>query len=76
MTIFSRITLKVDIKKAGQVIALAEDVWKKRFPAALFDYYFVSQQIKEQYAAEEGFSKIFYISPYYHCLLHALVCMG
>src|SRR5205814_4061336 len=53
---FSRITLKIDIKKADGVIALIENTWKKHFPSALFDYDFVSQQIKEQYESEERFS--------------------
>ena len=56
---FSRITLKVDIGKANQAMALVEDVWKKHFPSALFDYDFVSQELKEQYLSEERFSKIF-----------------
>jgi putative ABC transport system permease protein len=56
---FSRITLRVDVKKADQVIALIENTWKKHFPSALFDYNFLSQQIKEQYLSEERFFKIF-----------------
>ena len=56
---FSRITLKVDMGKANQAMALVEDVWKKHFPSALFDYDFVSQELKQQYLAEEKFSKIF-----------------
>lgn len=70
---FSRITLHVDIKKADKAIALIENAWKKYFPSALFDYDFVSQQLKEQYKAEERFSKIFL----YFSLLSLLVaCLG
>jgi putative ABC transport system permease protein len=56
---FSRITLKVDIGKANQALAFIKDTWKKLFPSALFDYDFVSQELKQQYLAEEKFSKIF-----------------
>jgi putative ABC transport system permease protein len=70
---FSRITLKVDIKKADKVIALMENTWKKFFPSALFDYDFVSQQIKEQYKSEERFSKIFL---YFSLLSLLIACLG
>jgi len=70
---FSRITLKVDIKKADQVIALIENTWKKHFPSALFDYDFLSQQIKEQYKAEERFSTIFL---YFSILSLLIACLG
>lgn len=70
---FSRITLKVDIKKANEVIALMENTWKKYFPSALFDYDFVSQQIKEQYKSEERFSKIFL---YFSLLSLLIACLG
>lgn len=56
---FSRITLKVDMGKASKALALVKDVWKKHFPSALFDYDFVSQELKLQYLSEEKFSKIF-----------------
>ena len=56
---FSRITLKVDMGKANQALALVEARWKKHFPAALFDYDFVSQELKQQYVNDEKFSKIF-----------------
>ncbi|MEP6596937.1 MAG: ABC transporter permease, partial [Ginsengibacter sp.] len=70
---FSRITLKVDIKKADQVVALIENTWKKHFPYALFDYDFVSQQIKDQYQSEERFSKIFL---YFSILSLLIACLG
>ncbi len=70
---FSRITLKVDIKKANQVVALIENTWKKDFPFALFDYDFVSQQIKEQYLSEERFSTIFL---YFSILSLLIACLG
>ena len=56
---FSRITLKVDMGKAKKALTLAKDVWRKHFPSALFDYDFVSQELKQQYLTEEKFSKIF-----------------
>ncbi|GEO09219.1 ABC transporter permease [Segetibacter aerophilus] len=70
---FSRITLKVDIKKADQVIAMIENTWKKHFPSALFDYDFVSQQIKQQYQSEERFSTIFL---YFSILSLLIACLG
>ncbi|HVE62068.1 MAG TPA: ABC transporter permease [Chitinophagaceae bacterium] len=70
---FSRITLKVDIEKASQVLALMENTWKKYFPSALFDYDFVSEQIREQYQAEERFSKIFL---YFSMLSLLIACLG
>jgi putative ABC transport system permease protein len=56
---FSRITLKVDMGKANHALTMVKDTWKKHFPSALFDYDFVSQELKQQYLAEEKFSKIF-----------------
>lgn len=70
---FSRITLKVDIKRADQVIALMERTWKKHFPSALFDYDFFSQQIGEQYRSEERFSKLFL---YFSILSLVIACLG
>ncbi|MFN2440690.1 MAG: ABC transporter permease, partial [Chitinophagaceae bacterium] len=70
---FSRITLKVEVKKADQVIAFIENTWKKHFPSALFDYDFLSQQIKEQYQSEERFSKIFL---YFSILSLLIACLG
>ena len=70
---FSRITLKVDVKKADQVIALIEQTWKKHFPSALFDYRFVSQQIEQQYQSEERFSTIFL---YFSILSLLIACLG
>src|SRR5262249_19780369 len=46
---FSRITLRVDVSKANQVLTLVKDIWKKHFPSALLDYDFVSQQLQAQY---------------------------
>ena len=70
---FSRITLKVNVKKADEVLALMKSTWKKHFPSALFDYDFVSQQIKNQYQAEEKFSKIFL---YFSILSLLIACLG
>jgi putative ABC transport system permease protein len=70
---FSRITLKVDIKKADQVVGLIERAWKKHFPSALFDYDFLSRQIAEQYQSEERFSKIFL---YFSILSLLIACLG
>jgi putative ABC transport system permease protein len=70
---FSRITLKVDVKKADQVVALVEDTWKKHFPSALFDYDFLSEQIREQYRSEERFSKVFL---YFSILSLLIACLG
>jgi len=70
---FSRITLKVDVKKADQVIALIENTWKKHFSSALFDYDFLSQQIKGKYQTEERFSKIFL---YFSILSLLIACLG
>jgi len=58
-TRFSRITLKIDMGKASQALALVEGAWKNHFSSALFDYDFVSQELKQQYLADEKFSKIF-----------------
>jgi putative ABC transport system permease protein len=70
---FSRITLKVNMQQPDKVIALIENSWKKYFPSLLFDFDFVSQQVKEQYKAEERFSNIFL----YFCLLSLLIaCLG
>ncbi|MCW3092854.1 MAG: hypothetical protein JWP81_3923 [Ferruginibacter sp.] len=70
---FSRITLKVDIKKADQVIALLENTWKKHFSSALFDYDFLSHQIKGKYQSEERFSRIFL---YFSILSLLIACLG
>lgn len=70
---FSRITVRVDVKKADQVIAAIENVWKKMFPSVLFDYGFLNQQIQAQYEAEERFSKIFL---YFSVLSLIIACLG
>ncbi len=70
---FSRITLKVDVKKADRVMALIEHTWKKHFPSALFDYRFLSQQIWQQYQSEERFSTIFL---YFSILSLLIACLG
>lgn len=70
---FSRITLRIDVKKADRAIAAIESSWKKHFPAALFDYGFLSQQIQLQYEAEERFSKIFL---YFSVLSLLIACLG
>jgi putative ABC transport system permease protein len=70
---FSRITVKVDIKKTSEVVELIENTWKKHFPSALFDYDFVSQQIKDQYQSEERFSKIF---EWFSILSVVIACLG
>jgi len=56
---FSRITLKINALKAREAADFTSQVWKRHFPGALFDYDFVSQQIKAQYLAEERFTTIF-----------------
>jgi putative ABC transport system permease protein len=70
---FSRITLSIDREHVNKAVALIEDTWKKHFPAALFDYDFVSQEIREQYLAEERFSKIFL---YFSLLSILIACLG
>ncbi len=70
---FSRITLKVDIKKGSQVITLIENTWKKHFSSALLDYDFLSQQIKGKYQSEERFSTIFL---YFSILSLLIACLG
>lgn len=70
---FSRITLKVNTKKTSQVLAFVEKTWKKYFPSTLLDYDFVTQQLKEQYASEQKFSKIFL---YFSILSVLIACLG
>ena len=70
---FSRSTLRIDIKQADKVITFIENTWKKHFPSALFDYDFVSQDLKEQYLSEERFSKIFL---YFSILSLMIACLG
>lgn len=70
---FSRITIKVDIKNANEVLAFIKNTWKKHFPAAMLDYEFVDQQIKEQYQSEERFSTMFL---YFSILSLVIACLG
>jgi putative ABC transport system permease protein len=70
---FSRITLKVDMRQTKQVIPFIQNTWKKHFAAALFDYDFVSRQIKRQYEAEERFTTIFF---YFSVLSLLIACLG
>jgi len=56
---FSRITLKADVSKPTAVTTWIEEIWKKHFPFALFDYSFYDSQLASQYQAEERFAKIF-----------------
>ena len=61
------------MKGAAGVIALLESTWRKHFSAALFDYDFVSEEIKAQYQSEERFSKIFL---YFSVLSLLIACLG
>ena len=70
---FSRITIKIDIAKANNVVPFIQNTWKQHFPSALFDYYFVSKQIEQQYMAEERFSEIFL---YFSILSLLIACLG
>jgi len=70
---FSRVTLKIDITKANDAVSYIQKIWKQHFPSALFDYGFVSEQIKAQYLAEERFSKIFL---YFSILSMLIACLG
>lgn len=70
---FSRITLKADMRDPGQVVRLVQAAWRKHFPAALFDFDFINQQIKNQYLSEERFSTIFF---YFSVLSLIIACIG
>ena len=70
---FSRITIKIDPKKAAQSITLIENIWVKHFPTALFDYGFVDGLLESQYQAEERFSKIIL---YFSMLSLLIACLG
>jgi len=56
---FSRITIKADVSNTSRVMDLIAATWKKYFPAALLDYNFLDNQIRDQYKEEQRFSKIF-----------------
>ncbi|WP_435625679.1 ABC transporter permease [Flagellimonas sp.] len=73
---FSRITLKVDIENANQVIEMVERVWKENFPTALFDYGFLEEHIQMQYEAEKRFSKILLIFSILSLLISCLGLIG
>jgi putative ABC transport system permease protein len=70
---FSRITLKVDLKRTDQVVAAIERAWKKHFPSALFEYGFLDDQIQAHYIEEEKFSRIFL---YFSVLSLVIACLG
>lgn len=70
---FSRITVRADITQSAQTLAWVEKIWKKNFPASLLDYSFLSNQIWEQYQAEERFSRIFF---YFSILSLLIACLG
>jgi putative ABC transport system permease protein len=70
---FSKITLKVDMNQAKQIISFIQTTWKKHFSSALFDYDFVSRQIKRQYESEERFTTIFF---YFSLLSLLIACLG
>ncbi|WP_415160060.1 ABC transporter permease [Parafilimonas sp.] len=70
---FSRITLKIGITKANDAVSYIQKIWKQHFPSALFNYGFVSEQIKAQYLAEERFSKVFLC---FSVLSVLIACLG
>jgi len=70
---FSRITLKADMTKASASVAWIEKTWKKHFQTALFDYDFMDREVRQQYADEERFSKIFL---YFSVLSILIACLG
>ncbi len=70
---FSRITLKINLARADESLALIEKTWRKHFPSSLFDYSFLDQQIEQVYAEEKRFSKIFL---YFSILSLLIACLG
>jgi putative ABC transport system permease protein len=70
---FSRITLNINMKKAGESLALIEQTWKKYFAGALFDFDFVDAQLANQYRAGQRFSKIFL---YFSVMALLIACLG
>ncbi|MCW3086714.1 MAG: transporter permease, partial [Sediminibacterium sp.] len=70
---FSRITLNINMKKAGESLALIEQTWKKYFAGALFDFDFVDAQLANQYRAGQRFSKIFL---YFSIMALLIACLG
>ena len=70
---FSRITLKADVSNLPQTKVWVEKTWKKNFPSALLDYSFSEEVFKDQYRAEDKFSKIFL---YFSILSLVIACLG
>lgn len=70
---FSRITVKIDLRQARQSVAFIEDLWKRHFPNALFDYDFVDRRLAAQYQSEERFS-ILMLS--FSVLSLVIACLG
>ena len=70
---FSRIIVRADLSKPGEVIELIENTWKKHYPSALFDYDFFGNQVVAQYQSEQRFSIIFL---YFSILSLLIACLG
>jgi putative ABC transport system permease protein len=70
---FSRITIRIDARRASQCLALIKTTWANHFPAALFDYAFVDTELEKQYQTDERFSTIV---TYFSILSLVIACLG
>jgi putative ABC transport system permease protein len=70
---FSRITIKISGNDMGRSLAFIEQVWRKHFPVALFDYDFMDHLLAGQYQAQERFSTLML---YCSALSLVIACLG
>jgi putative ABC transport system permease protein len=57
----SRYSLKLNTKNLQQVLALAKQVWIKRFPQSPFTFFFLDDHFNEQYKNDRLFSTILWL---------------
>ncbi|WP_153797392.1 ABC transporter permease [Foetidibacter luteolus] len=70
---FSRVNINADMAQVKQTLTFIENTWKKHFPSVLFDYEFMSEQVKRQYQSQERFSTVFL---YFSVLSLLIACLG
>jgi putative ABC transport system permease protein len=57
----SRYSLKLNTTNLQQVLAQTKQVWKERFPASPFTFFFLDEHFNEQYQKDQLFSTILWL---------------
>src|SRR6185369_12617791 len=70
---FSQITMRINMAKSKDVLAMLEKNWKTYFPDYNLEYTFIDKKLQEQYKSEERFASFFF---YFSILSLLIACLG